>query len=197
MHYIVLFDSGASHSFVADDFYRSTSLPLESTREGLSVSTPLGKTAVIDRFCSSCPILIEDIFLLTNLFILPMSEFDVILGMDWIAEYHAILDCSAKIVTFCIPSMPEFQFVTEPRGEQLSCLLLCAVEESVNFSIDHMPIIYGFPDVFQEILLLLARRHTEFQIDLVPGIAPISKAPYHMARLELRKLQKQLMNYVI
>ncbi|MGV7343466.1 hypothetical protein PJI17_32730, partial [Mycobacterium kansasii] len=57
----MLFDSGASHSFVADDFCRSTDLPMESARKGLSVSTPLGKTAVLGRFCASCPVLVGDI----------------------------------------------------------------------------------------------------------------------------------------
>ncbi|XP_058102382.1 lysine-rich arabinogalactan protein 19-like [Magnolia sinica] len=60
--------------------------------------------------------------------------------MDWLAEYHVILDYSVRTVTFCIPSVPEFQFIAEPKGEQLSCLLSCVIEESAALSIDQMPV---------------------------------------------------------
>ena len=156
------------------------------------MSTPLGKTAVLSLICSSCPVLVGETFLPADLFVLPMTEFDVILGMDWLAEYHAVLDCFARTVTFLIPGMPQFQFVAEPRGEQLSSLMSCAIEEPVAVCIDQLPVVCDFPDVFQEIPGLPPRRHTEFQIDLVPGTAPISKAPYRMAPLELRELRKQL-----
>ena len=83
-----------------------------------------------------------------DLFILPMTEFDVILGMDWLAEYHAVLDCFARTVTFLIPGLPQFQFVAEPRGEQLSSLMSCAIEEPVAVCIDQLPVVCDFPDVF-------------------------------------------------
>lgn len=37
---------------------------------------------------------------------LDMIEFDVILGMGWLAPYHVILDCYAKIITFASPGVP-------------------------------------------------------------------------------------------
>ncbi|MGV7959528.1 hypothetical protein PJP14_29955, partial [Mycobacterium kansasii] len=58
--------------------------------------------------------------------------------------------------------------------------------------IDQLPVVCDFPDVFQEISGLPPRRHIEFQIDLVPDTAPISKAPYRMTPMELHELQRQL-----
>ncbi|XP_058078345.1 uncharacterized protein LOC131226716 [Magnolia sinica] len=146
---------------------------------------PLGNTTVLGHFYSSCPVLVGDIFLAADLFMLPMSDFDVILGMIWLTEYHAILDCSMRTVTFCIPSLLQFQFVIEPRGELLSCLMYYAVEEPVVLCIDQLPVVHDFPDVFQEILGLPPCWHIEFQIDLVPGIVPILKASYRMVPMVL------------
>ncbi|XP_058068805.1 uncharacterized protein LOC131218142 [Magnolia sinica] len=152
----------ASHSFISKDFCRSSELPIESTSEGLTISTPLGKTIVVGHFCLSYPGLVGETFLPTDLFMLPISDFDIILGMDWLVEYHAMLDFSAKTVMFCIPGLPQFQFVAEPRGESLSCLMFCAVEEPVTASVEKLPVVYDFPDVFWEILGLPPPRHIEF-----------------------------------
>ena len=46
--------------------------------------------------------------LMVDLLILEMRDFDVILGMDWLAVYHAFVDCHEKKVVFRIPGAPEF-----------------------------------------------------------------------------------------
>ncbi|XP_058103481.1 uncharacterized protein LOC131247052 [Magnolia sinica] len=144
----VLFDCSTSHSFVAKEFFRSTSILSEFASEALAVSTPLGKSVVLSRHCSSCPVLVREMILPTDLFVMPMAEFNVILGIDWVVEYHAILDCAARIVTFHIPDLPVFQFVAEPRGEQLSSLLACMVEEFVARCIEQLPIVCEYLDVY-------------------------------------------------
>ena len=50
-----------------------------------------------------------------------------------------------------------------------------------------------FPDVFlNDLPGLPPNREIEFEIDILPGIAPISKAPYRMVPAELRELKIQL-----
>ena len=49
-----------------------------------------------------------------------------------------------------------------------------------------------FPEVFQEVAGLPPNWEIEFAIELVPGTAPISKAPYRMAPTDLVELKKQL-----
>ena len=52
-----------------------------------------------------------------------------------------------------------------------------------------------FLNVFPKDLLgLPPDREVEFMIDVLPGTAPISKAPYHMAPVELAKVKKQIQN---
>ena len=54
-------------------------------------------------------------------------------------------------------------------------------------------VVHEFEDVFpDEVPGLPPNREVEFSIDLVPGIGPVSMAPYRMASAELVKLKKQI-----
>jgi hypothetical protein len=54
-------------------------------------------------------------------------------------------------------------------------------------------VVRNFLDVFSEELLgLFPEREVEFEIVLMLGVEPISKAPYRMALAELRELKIQL-----
>ncbi|GJZ11059.1 putative reverse transcriptase domain-containing protein [Tanacetum coccineum] len=54
-------------------------------------------------------------------------------------------------------------------------------------------IVQDFPEVFPEDLPgLPPTRQVEFQIDLVPGAAPIARAPYRLAPSEMKELSEQL-----
>ena len=64
----------------------------------LSVATPLSDELETDVFLPSCPILIEGRELPADLVLLDVIGFDVILGMDWLAQYYASVDCRAKEV---------------------------------------------------------------------------------------------------
>ena len=78
----VLFDSGASHSFIATSYVRVLSLEVETLDEPLHVSSPLGTKARIGRICRGCELEIPEILLMVDLRVMDMLEFEVILGMD-------------------------------------------------------------------------------------------------------------------
>ncbi|GJS95366.1 putative reverse transcriptase domain-containing protein [Tanacetum coccineum] len=59
--------------------------------------------------------------------------------------------------------------------------------------LEDVPIVQDFPEVFPEDLPgLPPTRQVEFQIDLVPGAAPVARAPYRLAPSEMKELSKQL-----
>jgi hypothetical protein len=59
--------------------------------------------------------------------------------------------------------------------------------------IQDIPVVRDFPDVFPEdVLGLPPVRQVEFRIDLVPGAAPVAKAPYRLAPAEMQELSNQL-----
>ena len=66
------------------------------------------------------------------------------------------------------------------------------VSETPELEPKDIPIVQEFLEVFQEVLGLPPDRKIEFAIELIPGIIPISKAPYRMAPAELAELKKQL-----
>nr|GFC95539.1 putative reverse transcriptase domain-containing protein [Tanacetum cinerariifolium] len=66
-------------------------------------------------------------------------------------------------------------------------------DRSKEKQLEDVPIIQDFPEVFPEDLPgLPPTRPVEFQIDLVPGAAPIARVPYRLAPSEMKKLAEQL-----
>ncbi|KAL4038487.1 hypothetical protein IC575_002108 [Cucumis melo] len=110
-HYaLVLFDSGSSHSFISSAFVSHARLEVEPLHHVLSVSTPSGECMLSREKVKACQIEIAGHVIEVTLIVLDMLDFDVILGMDWLAANHASIDCSRKEVTFNPPSMASFKF---------------------------------------------------------------------------------------
>jgi hypothetical protein len=95
----VLFDLGATHSFVSIVFVRLSTLVVRTLEPGLAVTTPLGKTVVYKCVVCECPVSICGRVLLANLVVLPMFSYDVILGMDWLTRHSTVIDCAWKQMT--------------------------------------------------------------------------------------------------
>ena len=66
--------------------------PLETVEEPLYVSSPLGIRARIGMICRGCELEILRTLLAMDLRIMDMSEFDVILEMDWLTLYRVVID---------------------------------------------------------------------------------------------------------
>ena len=78
----ILFDSGASYSFITASCVRELSLEVETLEKPLYVSSPLGTRESLDQICQGCELEIFGILLTVDPRFMDMSEFDVILGMD-------------------------------------------------------------------------------------------------------------------
>jgi hypothetical protein len=84
---LVLFDSGATHFFVSIVFIRLSRLVMRTLKPGLAVTTPVGKTVVCKRVVCECPVSICGRVLPTNLVVLPIFNYDIILGIDWLTKH--------------------------------------------------------------------------------------------------------------
>nr|GFC09281.1 putative reverse transcriptase domain, aspartic peptidase domain protein [Tanacetum cinerariifolium]GFC09705.1 putative reverse transcriptase domain, aspartic peptidase domain protein [Tanacetum cinerariifolium] len=137
-------------------------------------------------------------------------DFDVILGMDWLASHRATTDCYARTVIFDNVRQPEFVY----HGSSLlkSVKLISAMKARTLISygcqgflasvmdtslespnIENLSVVREFADVFlDELHGLPPAREIEFGIELIPRAEPISKAPYRMAPVELKELKEQL-----
>nr|GEV47038.1 putative reverse transcriptase domain-containing protein [Tanacetum cinerariifolium] len=61
--------------------------------------------------------------------------------------------------------------------------------KSTGRRLEDVPIVKDFPEY---LLGISPARQVEFQIDLVPGVAPVARAPYQLAPSEMKELAKQL-----
>ena len=78
----MLFDYGASHSFIVESVVIELGLEVEAFEKPLYVSSPIGIRARIGMICRGCELEISGILLPMDLRVMDMSEFDVIIGMD-------------------------------------------------------------------------------------------------------------------
>ena len=95
----VLFDSCSSHSFITASVVIELGLEVETLEEPLYVSFPLGTKVRLGMICRGCELEISGTLLIVDLRIMVMSEFDVILGMDWLTAYRVVIDCDRMRVT--------------------------------------------------------------------------------------------------
>ncbi|KAL0373525.1 UNVERIFIED_CONTAM: Transposon Ty3-G Gag-Pol polyprotein [Sesamum radiatum] len=171
---------------------------------------PAGGVILVDTVVRSWPIVVEGVTLYADLVVINFREFDVILGMDWLARNHALVDCQTnevavevnrqmktvivgetKVIPNClISAMTAFNLIKEGCEAYLA-----SVRDVTKISpgVSEVPIAREFPDVFPEELPgLPPHREVDFEIETIPGAAPISIAPYRMAPSELKELKKQL-----
>ena len=88
----VLFDSGASHSFIVASSMRELGLEVEALEKPLYVGSPIRTRVSVDMICRGCKLEISGILLIVDLRVMDMLEFDVILGMDWLTTYRVVID---------------------------------------------------------------------------------------------------------
>ena len=63
------------------------------------MNSPLRIRARIGMICRGCELEISRILLTLDLRVMDMSEFDVILGMNWLTAYRVVIDFERKRVT--------------------------------------------------------------------------------------------------
>ena len=83
----ILFDYGASHSFITASCVIELGLEVDTLENPLYVSSSLGSIVSVDLICQGYELEISGILLTVDLRVMDMSEFDVILGMDWLMTY--------------------------------------------------------------------------------------------------------------
>nr|GEX46565.1 hypothetical protein [Tanacetum cinerariifolium] len=166
-HAYMLFDSGADRSFISNTF----STLLDITPSALDVSyvveLPDRRTLDTSTVLRGCTLGLLGHPFNIDLMPIDLGSFDVIIGMGWLAKNHAVIVCDEKIV----------QNKNKSKEKRL----------------EDVPTVRDFLKVFpKELLRLPPIRQVEFQIDLVPGAAPVARAPYGLAPSKMQELSTQL-----
>ena len=99
----VLFYSRATHSFIAYKTIEKLGMSPYRVFMGFTISTPLRERVDVDIVYKNVRLFIMRCELSTDLIPLPLHNFDIILGMDWLGRHRAQMNCFAKTITFCGP----------------------------------------------------------------------------------------------
>ena len=94
----ILFDFGASHSFITASCVKELGLEVETWEKSLHVSSLLGIRVSVDLICQDCELDISGILLTVDLRVMDTFEFDVILEMDWLTAHRVIINCDLRRV---------------------------------------------------------------------------------------------------
>jgi hypothetical protein len=86
----ILFDSGASHSFISSSFVAKHSLPIATMKHTMLVSSPGGEMRT-KHICLTVSISIRGVDFSSNLILLDSKGIDIILGMDWLSKYDGVI----------------------------------------------------------------------------------------------------------
>ena len=111
----VLFDFGASRSYISTSFVLHANKELTPLKNKLIVMTPLGERIPKTSVFKGCEVVIECMMLKANLIPLEMTDFDVILGMDWLSNHRASMNCFTKKIRFEKLGYPKFEFDGDKR----------------------------------------------------------------------------------
>jgi hypothetical protein len=183
----VLFDSGATHSFISATCGTMIGLDIYPTNGAYKITTPGGKISS-NQICRKVPIQLGSHLIKTDLLLLDLEGMDVLLGMNWMTQHQVLLDISSRTVEID-SSEHEPTILYLPQPECLNSYTYVAT----GIKLKDIPIVCEYLDVFLDDLPGIPMdREIEFIIALQPGTAPISKRPYRMPPNELAELKIQL-----
>ncbi|GJU97143.1 putative reverse transcriptase domain-containing protein [Tanacetum coccineum] len=213
----ILFDTGADRSFVSTAFSSQIDITPSTLDHYYDVELADGRIIGLNTILKGCTLNFLNHQFNVNLMPVELGSFDAIIGIDWLAKYQAVIVCAKKIVH--IPCKNKTLIIhgdgsthgKVTRLNIISCtktqkymekgfpIFLAHVttkeveDKSEKKRLEDVPIVQDFPEVFPEDLPgLPPTRQVEFQIDLVPGAAPVARAPYRLAPSEMKELSEQL-----
>jgi hypothetical protein len=184
---IILFDSGATHSFISDKCAARVGLDPCQTKGSYMISTPGGRINS-NQLIRGVPIQLGSKVIRTELVLLSLEGMDIILGMDWMTKHKVLLDIFSRVIEIDSPYNGATTLYLPQQEHFNSC-----VYATTDIKLKNIPIVCEYPDVFPDDLPgMPPDRDIEFIIELQPGTAPISKSPYRMPPNELAELKIQL-----
>ncbi|GKD18177.1 putative reverse transcriptase domain-containing protein, partial [Tanacetum coccineum] len=200
---LILFNTGTDKSFVSTTFSALIDITPTTLENHYDVELAGGKIIGANTIIRGCTLNFMNHLFNIDLMHVPLGSFDLIIGMDRLTKYHGVIICDEKIVR--VPFRREMLIFqgngNNQRKESRLNIISCtkaqeylskgcdvflahvttkeAKDKSEEKRLEDMSIVRDFPEIFPEDLPgIPPARQVEFQIDLVPGAAPVARAPY-------------------
>ena len=140
---VILFDTGASHSYISRGFVDKYKLPIRVLKTPMLVTSLRAEYMAIHG-CFQMPLTIGRHVFPSDFIILESQGLDVILGMDWLSKFEGNINCDCKSILLTTPEGKMIKYVSRhaPRRTQVNSLS-GVVEEEV-------PMVKDYPNVFLE-----------------------------------------------
>ncbi|XP_075473973.1 uncharacterized protein LOC142505034 [Primulina tabacum] len=124
---IVLLGSQATHSFISELFVTRLGITASTTETQLAIALSFGQELQTYQIVRGCPIYVQGHQMYAELIVLKMTDFDVILGMDWLSKYIVTIDCDIKMINFApVGAEPFIVASAEEHREHLELVLQIA-----------------------------------------------------------------------
>jgi hypothetical protein len=199
-------------SYISPDVVELNKLKKLKHAKSWLIQLAIGTKRKVVDFIFDLEFILDGQNIRTNMNILPLGSYDMIIMMDWLEQHREVLDCYTKILSYKnnFDTVRKTQGIPKPVSvRQVSVMQLkkcvrkgCQVytiqvtnllEKEDKPKLEDFVVLHEFRDMFvDEIPKLPPRREMDFSIDLLPRLAPISKIPYRMCLPELTKLKIQL-----
>jgi hypothetical protein len=169
----ILFDSGATHSFMSARYANTNELPLKNMKTPMLVITPIGHLEA-KYMTHRLTLTIMGREFWATLIILEESSIDLILGMSWLRKAKAVIQCGRGTVELTSPKGERFEVeITVTTSTRRAVFLI-----DVKFVGNNIRVVRDYLDVFPEELPgMPPEREVEFVIDLLPELLLFLSAP--------------------
>ncbi|GJT09628.1 putative reverse transcriptase domain-containing protein [Tanacetum coccineum] len=182
-HYAsILFDTGADRSFISTAFSSLINIAPTPLENCYDVELADGKLVGIDTIIRGCTLNLLDHPFNIDLMPVELGSFDVIVGMDWLRRCHAVIVCNEKLVQVLYGNETLTFCGNESSNGRESRLTVISCSKAQEYMAKGCQDWSGLP----------LDRPVEFQIDLIPGAAPVARAPYRLAPSKMKELSEQL-----
>jgi hypothetical protein len=188
----VLFYTRATHSFIIASWVEAHNLAITTMSTPIQIDSAGGRIRT-DNICLNVSVEIRGITFLANRIIMGTQGIDVILGMNWLDKYQAVISCDKRTIKLMSPLGEEVVTELVPLEPKKGSCYQMVVDRSEADPLEIIKVASEFPDVFPKDLPgMPPERKVEFAIELLPGTAPIFKRAYRVSRPELVELKKQI-----
>nr|GEU54551.1 reverse transcriptase domain-containing protein [Tanacetum cinerariifolium] len=168
---------GADRSFISISFASMLNIPSITQDTTYNIKMADGNLISTNTVIQGCTLTLLNQPFELDLMTIKFGSFDIVIGMDWLSKYHAKIICDEKVVHIPI------------EDETLIIRAQVMEKKSDEKRLENIPVVREFPDVFlEELPGLHPVRQVEFQIDLIPGAAPVAR--YHQLRVKDEDIHK-------
>ncbi|GJX66280.1 putative reverse transcriptase domain-containing protein [Tanacetum coccineum] len=183
----ILFNTGANRGFVSTAFTSLIDIVSTALDYDYDVELADEKIISVNTIIRGCTLNFLNHPFNIDLMPVELGSFDVIIGMDWLVKYHAVIVCDEKIVR--IPFGNEILIVHGDGSNNgyESRLNIISYTKTQKYLLKGCNVFLA-----HDLPGIPPTRQVEFQIDLVHGVAPVARAPYRLAPSEMKELSDQL-----